>query len=197
MDYTLFEAWPANSVLLLPDAPTYTIVAVSNHFVRTSGFSREDAIGRGLIEFFPQNPDDLHFRVKQKVEASLHHVLCHKESHQLPLQRYDIPNGDGTFSERYWKFTNVPIISDSRAVRYIIHTAEAITTPSSAAQPEDQFKHIENAYDLFMQAPVAVCIVKGPSYIVELANVQMLQLLGRTAAMVGKRLDESLPEARV
>src|SRR3954453_12634439 len=48
-----------------------------------------------------------------------------------------------------------------------------------------------------MEAPVAICMVKGPGYIVELANDGMLQFLGRTSAMINKPLIDSLPEARL
>lgn len=49
---------------------------------------------------------------------------------------------------------------------------------------------------LFMQAPVAICIVNGPQYVVELVNERMLQFLGRTAAIVGHPLQDTLTEAK-
>lgn len=47
-----------------------------------------------------------------------------------------------------------------------------------------------------MQAPVAVCIVSGPDNIVELANKENLQIIGRTSDIVGKPFFEAVPEAR-
>lgn len=49
---------------------------------------------------------------------------------------------------------------------------------------------------LFMQAPVAICIVSGPTYKVELVNEQMLQFLGRTPDIIGMPLQQTLTEAR-
>ncbi|HEY1021183.1 MAG TPA: ATP-binding protein [Flavisolibacter sp.] len=49
---------------------------------------------------------------------------------------------------------------------------------------------------LFMQAPVAICIVSGPQYVVELVNERMLQFLGRTDAIVGRPLQATLTEAK-
>ncbi|WP_018615333.1 PAS domain-containing protein [Segetibacter koreensis] len=46
-----------------------------------------------------------------------------------------------------------------------------------------------------MSAPVAVCIVGGPDYVVELANKDMLLFLGRTSSIVGKPIIDALPEA--
>lgn len=49
---------------------------------------------------------------------------------------------------------------------------------------------------LFMQAPVAICILRGENFIVEMANENILQLWHRTAdVMLNKPLLEGLPEA--
>jgi len=49
---------------------------------------------------------------------------------------------------------------------------------------------------LFMQAPVAICIVSGPDYKVELVNERMLEFLGRTSEIVGMPIEQTLTEAR-
>jgi PAS domain S-box-containing protein len=49
---------------------------------------------------------------------------------------------------------------------------------------------------LFMQAPVAVCIVSGPDYKVELVNERMLEFLGRTPDIVGMPIEQTLTEAK-
>lgn len=49
---------------------------------------------------------------------------------------------------------------------------------------------------LFMQAPVAICIVSGANYKVELVNERMLQFLGRTAEILGQPLQQTLTEAK-
>ncbi len=52
-------------------------------------------------------------------------------------------------------------------------------------------------YALFEQAPVAITIMQGPQYVIELANPAILQLWGRTREQVlGKPLFEALPEIR-
>ena len=49
---------------------------------------------------------------------------------------------------------------------------------------------------LFLEAPVAICIVSGTDYKVELVNERMLQFLGRTSDIVGKPLQQTLTEIR-
>ncbi|MEO6329393.1 MAG: PAS domain-containing protein, partial [Ginsengibacter sp.] len=51
--------------------------------------------------------------------------------------------------------------------------------------------------DLFIQAPVAICILRGENYIVEVANKMALELWGRTQNEVLNRpVFEALPEAK-
>ena len=55
----------------------------------------------------------------------------------------------------------------------------------------------QRLYDLFMQAPAAVVILRGPTYQVELANPIALNIWGRTGEQVlHKPLFEALPEVR-
>lgn len=54
----MFESAPDAYLLLLPDAPRFTIVAANESRLRATLTRREDIIGRGLFEVFPDNPDD-------------------------------------------------------------------------------------------------------------------------------------------
>jgi PAS domain S-box-containing protein len=192
---TLFEALPGNYVLVLNDAPKFTILAATPAYLSLTGYTKETLMGKGIFEAFPTNPDDPADTGESNLRASLEYVQLRKEPHQLPVHRYDLQNDDGSFTEKYWSVSNKPVFAPNGELVYIIHTAEDITDRIKAQQREDAIRGIEKAYHLFMQAPVAVCIVKGVDYVVELANEQMLQFLGRTDAMVGKPLVESLPEA--
>jgi PAS domain S-box-containing protein len=47
--------------------------------------------------------------------------------------------------------------------------------------------------EIFRQAPVAICVTRGPEHVYELANPPYLELLGRHD-LVGKRLRDAVPE---
>ncbi len=100
MDFRIFEATPGISVIVLPDAPVYTHVAVSNDFIRASGMKKEDVIGKGHFDVFPKSPDDPNFTGEQNLKASFDYIIQNKVPHEIPAQRYDIPNGDWSFSQR-------------------------------------------------------------------------------------------------
>lgn len=50
-----------------------------------------------------------------------------------------------------------------------------------------------NVRNLFMQAPAAICVLRGPQHIFELTNAMYLQLIGNRI-VVGKPIREALPE---
>ena len=144
--FKFFEARPGIGVILLPNPPTYTIVAVSNDFVRTSGMTREQVIGKGHFEVFPESPDDPNFTGEQNLTNSFAYIIQHKKPHEIPQQRYDIPNGYGTFSHRYWKSINAPVLDHSGAVQYIIHTAMDITDQVQLKEVKAQHSELQAAY---------------------------------------------------
>lgn len=194
MDFRAFEATPGISVIVRPDTPAYTLVAVSNDFIANSGMKREGVIGKSHFEVFPKSPDDPDFTGEPNLKASFDYIIKNKVPHQIPLQRYDVPRGDGTFNERYWKINNAPILSDAGEVLYIIHSALDVTDQVIAEQRLESTKGIEKAYNFFMNAPVIIGVVKGDDYIIELANEGLLEVWGRNAEVIGKPLVQAIPE---
>jgi PAS domain S-box-containing protein len=189
-----FTSLPGSNVLVRPNAPVFTIVAVSDAYLQATGRTRDELIGRGLFDLFPNNPEDPNQTSEKTVRASLEYALLHKEPHHLPIQRYDIPLEDGTYTERYWAAANKPVVNEAGEVVYLIHTAEDITSNLQAEQKAARLRHIEKAYSLFMQAPIVIGIVKGDDYQIELANDGILQLWGRGPEVIGKSLMEAIPE---
>ncbi|MDQ3847038.1 MAG: PAS domain-containing protein, partial [Bacteroidota bacterium] len=155
---------------------------------------KEELIGRGLFEAFPNPPDDPELTSEKRLRASLEYTIAHKEPHRLPVHRYDITNADGSFEERYWSAVNKPVLNEDGAVVYIIHSAEDVTAQIIAEHREEKIKDLEKSYHLFMQAPVTIGIVKGDDYVIELANDNLLQVWGRTADVIGKPLLQAIPE---
>ncbi|HET8841043.1 MAG TPA: ATP-binding protein, partial [Ktedonobacteraceae bacterium] len=51
----------------------------------------------------------------------------------------------------------------------------------------------QHLYDLFMQAPAIICVLRGPSHIYELANPRYHQLVGQRT-LLGLPIREALPE---
>ncbi|HJQ38512.1 MAG TPA: hybrid sensor histidine kinase/response regulator [Thermoanaerobaculia bacterium] len=124
--FRLIEAAPGAYLVL---DPKLTIVAVTNAYLAATKTVREEIVGRGLFDVFPDNPEDPQATGTRNLSASLETVLASGAPHAMPVQKYDIrrPEAEGGgFEERYWKPLNTPVLIDER-VAYIIHAVEDVT----------------------------------------------------------------------
>ena len=193
---TVFEATPCNSALLLPNAPTFTILAVTDGFLLLNGTRRATLVGKGIFESFPSNPGEIRDTGAERLRNSLIQVIDNKTEHEMSLQRYDVQDADGIFSERYWKAVNKPILDADGSVLYIIHTAEEVTELIKAQELELRIKEIEQEHRLLMDAPFAVSILKGPRFIIEMVNEPMIQIWGKGKDILHKPILDVIPEIK-
>ncbi|MEJ8803896.1 PAS domain-containing sensor histidine kinase [Pontibacter sp. H249] len=190
----VFNSLSGNFLLLQPNPPLFTILAVSDEQLRLTGQERHELIGKSIFEAYPINPQIVATAGPSDLRNSFTRVTQEKVPDELPSMRYDVANKARVFEERYWKVTNKPILDADGNLRYILHTAAEITAQAITDKKAAAMREIEKKYSLFMQAPVAVYIVTGPENRVELANEEMLKLLSRTSDIIGKPLFESIPE---
>lgn len=123
----LFESAPGSYLVLTPD---FTIVAVSDAYLRATMTQREEILGHGLFEVFPDNPDDPNATGTANLRASLERVLKNRVADTMAVQKYDIraPESEGgEFEVRYWSPVNLPVMNQNKEVTYIIHRVEEVT----------------------------------------------------------------------
>lgn len=126
----LFESSPALYLVVQADAPRYTIVAASDAFLVHTLTKREEIVGRGLFEAFPDNPDDPSTSAAGNASASLARVVASRAPDQMPMQRHDVPRPreeGGGFEERWWIPVNAPLFGPSGQVEYILLRVENVT----------------------------------------------------------------------
>lgn len=120
----LFESVPGLYLVLSPDL---NIVAVSDAYLEATMTRREQILGRGLFEVFPDNPDDPAADGVSKLRSSLANVLQHRKPHTMAVQKYDIRRPDGGFESRYWSPVNKPVFDARGEIAWIIHRVEDVT----------------------------------------------------------------------
>lgn len=123
----LFESAPGLYLVLTPN---FTIVAVSDNYLRATMTVREKILGRDLFDVFPDNPDDPGATGTRNLRASLEQVLRTKQPDTMAVQKYDIrrPESEGGgFEERFWSPVNSPVVGPDRDVAFIIHRVEDVT----------------------------------------------------------------------
>src|SRR5919204_6446395 len=124
---SLFESAPDCYLVLDPEL---VIVAVSDAYLRATITRREDILGRGLFEVFPDNPDDPDATGVGNRRASLDRVRGSLLPDTMAVQKYDIrrPEADGGgFEVRYWSPLNSPVLDDAGRLQYVIHRVEDVT----------------------------------------------------------------------
>lgn len=123
----LFESAPGLYLVLDPDL---TIVAVSDAYLEATMTVREEILGRGILDVFPDNPDDPAATGEANLRASLERVLETGGPDTMAVQKYDIRRPEtegGGFEERYWSPVNSPVIGSGGGIVYIVHRVEDVT----------------------------------------------------------------------
>ena len=142
----LLESVPDAYLVLTPDSSRFTIVAVSNAYLRATKTQREEILGRGIFEVFPDNPDDPSATGVQNLRRSLQTVLQNRNKDVMAIQKYDIPRPEsegGGFEERYWSPVNSPVLGADNEVAYIVHRVEDVTQFVQLQQQQNE-QHQEN-----------------------------------------------------
>jgi hypothetical protein len=142
----LFQESPDVLLVLLPDAPRYTMVAATNARLRATHTTR-DTLGQGLFEVFPDNPDDPAATGTSNLRASLERVLVTRQPDSMPVQKYDIRAPDGGFEARYWSPKNLPVLSPSGEVLYLLHRVEDVTELVRASELGDELRGRQSAME--------------------------------------------------
>ena len=125
-DYAaVFRAMPTPYLVMTPDL----VIADANPaYLATTGRTLEELVGRPVFEAFPANPNgtDPDGGVA-RVRASFERARDTGRIDVMPPQEYDIPDGRGGFSKRYWSLISVPVLDDAGVCRYVLQRAEDIT----------------------------------------------------------------------
>ncbi|MGW2554821.1 PP2C family protein-serine/threonine phosphatase [Streptomyces sp. NPDC001635] len=132
IDYTaVFQALPGAVALLTPQL---VYEDVNEEWLRVTGCTREQVIGRFLLDVFPGSCSlNVPAAVVREVQASLCQVVETGERDTMPLQRFDplYPTRPGG-EQRYWSMINIPVFGPDGRVARLLHRVEEVTELISA-----------------------------------------------------------------
>ncbi|PWI09965.1 protein phosphatase [Streptomyces sp. NWU339] len=157
IDYqALFAATPSPYLVVDPDL---VVADVNEAYLRVTGRTREEMIGRYLFEVHPYNPADPDSDGVRNLNASLQRVLRSKEPDTMAVQKYDVPvpGHPGVFQEKWWSSVNTPLLGPDGQVEWLLHRVEdmtefVLTHPlrSRPGDPEGEHKALE--FELYTRA---------------------------------------------
>ncbi|HXB10429.1 MAG TPA: PAS domain-containing protein, partial [Bacteroidia bacterium] len=111
------------------------------------------------------------------------------EDQLVPIYR------NGHVEDVYWTFSYSPVMDDAgKRAGVFVTCTETTGKVILLKELEESNKRFFNN---IMHAPVAMCIFRGKSHVVEIANERMLELWGKQSEdVIGKPIFEGLPEAK-
>ncbi|RYF82009.1 MAG: PAS domain S-box protein, partial [Chitinophagaceae bacterium] len=102
---------------------------------------------------------------------------------------------NGKLEDIYWTFSYSLILDDDGMPAGVLVTCMETTQAVQARrQTEETARSLRN---IILQAPIAICIFRGPQFVVEVANEAMFSLWGKSSEdVLGKPLFDGVPEAK-
>ncbi|MFY0568398.1 PAS domain-containing sensor histidine kinase [Archangium lansingense] len=198
----LFESASEPFLVLAPDPPRFTILAVSDAYLRATRTRRQDIIGRGLFEVFPDS---------WNLRSSLEHVLRDRAPDAMAVQKHTIPREEGGFEERVWSPLNTPVLDAHGEVACIIHRVEDVTKllqeanrqlreaneelARQRARAEASEARISGILESLTDAFLSLDTEWRFTYANEDAQ-RVLSSLGAEGSLLGRSLWEVVPEVR-
>ena len=130
----------------------------------------------------------------QGIYEQLNEVYTSGKAFHAHQQRVDL-KVDGRLQSYYFNYSFTPLFDSDEKVYGVMNTAADVTdlivTQKALKESERNFRM------MILQAPVAMCLLSGPAYIVEVANEEMITLWGKSEAIVmNKPVFEGMPDVK-
>ncbi len=112
------------------------------------------------------------------------------ETQNIPVILLSARAGEEAKIEGYETGADDYLVKPFSAKELVARVASQLKTSNTRKQIQQQLQNI------ITQAPVAMCVLRGPTYIVEVANERVLELWGKTSEqMMNKPIFEAMPDA--
>jgi PAS domain S-box-containing protein len=137
----IFNAFPTECLVLLPDAPRFTIVSANEAFCRATCMASCDLIGKAIFEIIPNNPGA---RWEPEMRDCLAMVIASKVARQMDLLKYGISiQGTGDLATRYWNSKVSPILNAAGEVELLLCTSSDVTEQAARDLTEKRKGELE------------------------------------------------------
>ncbi|MGM0932966.1 MAG: PAS domain S-box protein [Bacteroidota bacterium] len=123
----LFSIYPSPCLVLEVESSHFKIIEVNELYLETTEISRQDIIGKGIMEVFKGN-SGREEEFNNLLRNSFEKTINSGEPHKMKRLRYDLVNEKtGELEERYWDNQNIPVPGDDGEVRHILHCVKDVT----------------------------------------------------------------------
>lgn len=151
IDYKkLLQSFPAAVIVFDAHDPDFTILEENEAHAAIANVTRNQCIGRPLLEAFPDTSEAYVSSGKSELLESIRRVKQTAKPDALTELRYDIKNREGIFETRYWSVTHYPVIDDGNVVAIYQVTQDttqqalALSKVASTAYQLEQIMRVGN-----------------------------------------------------
>ncbi len=106
------------------------IIAANDAYLRSTGRTEAELLGRYVFDAFPKNPDDPGSTAMEEVRSSLLYAIESGEPHTTAFVRYSVPRetaGGKVFDERFWSTVHTPVKGADGKVAFVTQNAIDVT----------------------------------------------------------------------
>ncbi len=130
-DFRSFFKSSGRSLIIKANPPLFTILAVSDQYLRLTHRQQSDLLDKNLFDVFPGSESG--YLQKDSVSRSLQRVMDTKRSDLLPVYEYEISLPDtGETITQFWSNLNEPILDEEDKVAYIVRSVSNVTEKLAA-----------------------------------------------------------------
>ncbi|HUQ66092.1 MAG TPA: PAS domain S-box protein [Flavitalea sp.] len=164
------------------------VLDVANDTVLNLWGVNKDAIGKPFLEILPEMKE-------QGFHELLMDVYTNGVTHYGHETAVVFKRPNGSSDVHYFNFVYQPYREENGIITGVLVIASDVTEKILVKRQLE--KSQTNFRNMILQAPVAMCVLRGPEYIVEIANNPMFELWGKKPEEVlNKPIFQGLPEAQ-
>ncbi|HEY9183738.1 MAG TPA: PAS domain S-box protein [Salegentibacter sp.] len=131
----LFNLYPSPCLVLEVESSHFKIIEVNKLYLDATEFSREDLIGKGLLEVF-KSKGGREEEFNQFMRSSFEKTINSGEPHEMERLCYDfLSKKTAKWEKRYCENTNIPVVFDDK-VKYILHCVKEVTEEETLQKRE-------------------------------------------------------------
>jgi PAS domain S-box-containing protein len=108
----------------------FVIIGANPAYLRATGRTADDIVGKHIFDAFPANPADPDSTNLNEVRTSIELAISTQKPHTSALLRYAIPleTPEGTvFEERFWSAVHSPVFDENGKVAFVAQNAIDVT----------------------------------------------------------------------
>jgi len=147
-----------------------------------------ELVGKSLMEAIPELEGQPFVTLLEKVFDT---GIPHHDTEMPATARF---SGNTEPTTRYFNLSYTPYKNEQGKIEGVLVLGYDITEQVESRKKKEKQILNDQAYNLFMQAPIGFCLAKGSNHVMELVNKEFLRLTGREYEIIGKPIIEIFPE---